>query len=156
MIYVFDTSSIRSLQHFYPGIFRSVWTGMDELVKEGQIISVRESWNELERQNISDDLKAWVKKNKRIFLTPSIEELQMVRDILSNSLFRSLIGEKQRLRGDPVADPFVIALAKVREATVVTEERFKKGAAKIPNVCAHYKIRSMNLETFMLEQGWSF
>jgi len=156
LIYIFDTSSIRSLQHFFPGVFQSVWAGFDQLVMKGQIISTRECWNELERQNFSDDLKAWVKKNKQIFLTPDKEELQIVGEILSNPLFQNLIGEKQRLRGDPVADPFVIALAKVKKATVVTEERFKKGAAKIPNVCAHYNIRAINLEKFMDEQEWRF
>lgn len=29
MIYVFDTSSIRSLQHFYPSVFKTIWDGLD-------------------------------------------------------------------------------------------------------------------------------
>lgn len=33
MIYVFDTSSIRSLQHFYPSVFKSIWDGLDGLVQ---------------------------------------------------------------------------------------------------------------------------
>lgn len=29
MIYVFDTSSIRSLQHFYQSVFKTIWDGLD-------------------------------------------------------------------------------------------------------------------------------
>ena len=39
MSYVFDTSSIRSLQHFYPRVFKSVWDGLDELVAQNDLIS---------------------------------------------------------------------------------------------------------------------
>lgn len=49
MIYVFDTSSIRSLQHFYPRVFKSIWDGIDALVKHQRLISTREVLNELER-----------------------------------------------------------------------------------------------------------
>ena len=72
--------------------------------------------------------------------------------------FQSLIGEKQRLTGTPVADPFVIACAKVRKGTVVTEEKLKSNAAKIPNVCQHpsVKVDCIDLEAFMQKQGWSF
>jgi hypothetical protein len=70
--------------------------------------------------------------------------------------FQALIGEKQRLMGTPVADPFVIACAKIRQGTVVTEERLKPHAAKIPNVCQHVSVPCIDLETFMQKQGWSF
>ena len=29
MIYVFDTSSLSKLKHFFPGVFKSVWAGLD-------------------------------------------------------------------------------------------------------------------------------
>ncbi|WP_186149365.1 DUF4411 family protein, partial [Burkholderia gladioli] len=54
MIYVFDTSSIRSLQHFYPRVFRSIWDGLEELVSQRRLISTREVQRELERQAVSD------------------------------------------------------------------------------------------------------
>ncbi|MGC3023597.1 DUF4411 family protein [Burkholderia sp. DN3021] len=50
MIYVFDTSSIRSLQHFYPRVFRSIWDGIEKLVGQRRLISTREVLNEIERQ----------------------------------------------------------------------------------------------------------
>ena len=64
MIYVFDTSSLRSLQHFYPSVFKSIWHGLDTLIQQKKLISTREVWNEIERQNVSADVLAWAKQNK--------------------------------------------------------------------------------------------
>lgn len=156
MIYVFDTSSIRSLQHFYPSVFKTIWDGLDGLVQQQNLISTREVWNELERQNVSADVFAWAKKNKQIFTTPNAAELQFVAQIFQTKHFQSLIGEQQRLKGTPVADPFVIACAKINGGTVVTEEQLKPNAAKIPNVCAHFNVPCIDLEKFMQQQGWTF
>lgn len=156
MIYVFDTSSIRSLQHFYPSVFKTIWDGLDGLVQQQNLVSTREVWNELGRQNVSVDVLAWAKQNKQIFTTPNAAELQFVAQIFQIKHFQNLIGEQQRLKGTPVADPFVIACAKIKGATVVTEEQLKPNAAKIPNVCAHFNVPCIDLEKFMQQQGWAF
>ena len=156
MIYVFDTSSVRSLQHFYPSVFKTIWGGLDILIQQQGLISTREVWNELERQNVSADVLAWAKQNKQIFTTPTAAELQFVAQIFQIKHFQSLIGEQQRLKGTPVADPFVIACAKIKGGTVVTEELLKPTAAKIPNVCQHFNVPCIDLEGFMQQQGWAF
>ena len=156
MIYVFDTSSIRSLQHFYPSVFKTIWGGLDGLVQHQNLISTREVWNELGRQNVSADVLAWAKQNKQIFTTPNAAELQFVAQIFQIKHFQNLIGEQQRLKGTPVADPFVISCAKIKGGTVVTEEQLKPNAAKIPNVCAHFNVPCIDLEKFMQQQGWEF
>jgi len=165
MIYVFDTSSIRSLQHFYPRVFKSIWDGLDALVQQEQLISTREVFNELERQDVSAEVLKWTKDNKQIFTTPTAAELQFVATIFQVKHFQSIIGVQQRLKGTPVADPFVIACAKISQGTVVTEEGWlrpsdklapKPNAAKIPNVCAHFKVPCVDLEEFMQQQGWVF
>jgi hypothetical protein len=165
MIYVFDTSSIRSLQHFYPRVFQSIWNGIDTLVKQQKFISTREVLNELERQAISADVGIWVQSNKILFTTPSGQEMQFVANILSIPHFQALIGSQQRLKGTPVADPFVIGCAKASHATVVTEEGWlhpskkltpKPNAAKIPNVCSYFDIPCIDLEEFMHQQSWQF
>ena len=165
MIYVLDTSSLRSLQHFYPSVFKTIWEGLNSLVQQQNLVSTREVWNEIERQNLSADVLAWSKQNKKIFTTPNAAELKFVTQILKITHFQSLIGERQRLKGTPVADPFVIACAKIKGGTVVTEEGWlrvtsiltpKPNAAKIPNVCHHFNVPCINLEEFMRQQGWAF
>ena len=165
MIYVFDTSSIRELQHFYPSVFRHIWDKLDDLVAKQKILSTREVLNELGRQAVSKEVINWVKTNKSLFTTPTEPELLFVAEIFKINHFQGLIGAQQRLKGMPVADPFVISCAKINGATVVTEEGWQRGAqtltiklnaAKIPNVCAHFKISCTNLEGFMHQQSWKF
>lgn len=84
MIYVFDTSSIRSLQHFYPSVFKSIWDGLDNLVEVEEFISTREVLNELERQDVSNDVLMWIKNNKHIFLTPTGPEMLFVAEIFGS------------------------------------------------------------------------
>lgn len=165
MIYVFDTSSIRALQHFYPRVFKKIWHDLDNMVLAGNLISTREAFNELEQQAVTSEVLTWAKANKKMFTTPNAEELKFVAKTLQNKHFQGLIGAKQQLKGMPVADPFVIACAYANNGTVVTEEGWqhselplspKPNAAKIPNVCEHFNIPCVNLEEFMHQQEWTF
>ena len=158
MNYIFDTNSFRELERFYPNIFKSVWVKLNGLVEKGMILSTREVWNELERCDWALHLREWIedKGRDKIFTIPTPEELQFVSKILSVRHFQSVIGNQQLLRGNPVADPFVIACAKIRKGTVVTEEKYKPNAPKIPNICEYFKIPCIDLEQFMHEQKWEF
>lgn len=153
MIYVFDTSSLRSLQHFYPRVFKTIWNGLDELVAQRDLISTREVFNELERQAVSEAVLQWAKNNKSLFSTPAANELQFVSEIFKIPHFQGLIGAQQRLKGMPVADPFV-----TEEGWQRSRKRLelKPNAAKIPNVCNHFNIPCIDLEEFMHLQGWTF
>lgn len=156
MIYVFDTTSFRVSRNFFPARFPSFWRDLDDLVSHGKVVSVREVFNELERQGITSHLQEWAKANKAIFMPPTPEETLFVSKIFSVRHFQQLLGEKQRLKDAPVADPFLIASARVRKACVVTEEKKKPNAAKIPNVCEYFAIDCTDLEGFMEREGWSF
>ncbi|MCC6151971.1 MAG: DUF4411 family protein [Planctomycetes bacterium] len=156
MIYVFDTSAIVVLKHYFPKRFPTLWKGLKYLVADGDVVSVREVQNELESYNEVDFIQEWIKDNTEIFAKPENAELKVVRSILAVPHFQQLIGNKQLLKGTPVADPFVIAAAKVKNATVVTQEKAKPNAAKIPNVCEHFDVPCIDLESFMADQNWSF
>nr|VFJ92308.1 MAG: protein of unknown function (DUF4411) [Candidatus Kentron sp. LFY] len=68
-----------------------------------------------------------------------------------------MISKQKTLQGKPVADPFVIALAKCLEnSCVVTSETKSSNAAKLPNVCEHFKVDWTNLEGFMEREDWRF
>ena len=82
--------------------------------------------------------------------------MQIVSDIFQITHFQTLIRKQARLQGKPVADPFVIAKAKVSGGYVVTTEKHKKNAAQLPNVCDHFGVEPMSLEDFMEKERWSF
>jgi len=156
-MYVFDTNSLSIiLKHYYPERFTSLWTKLNEMLTNGEVKLVRESYNEIMKLNAEDRPALWAKGNRKLFSTPSIEELQFVNEIFKIAHFQQLIEKKKILSGRPAADPFVIAKAKCENAIVVTEEVYKENASKIPNVCKHFGIECINLEDFMLKESWQF
>ena len=156
MIYVFDTSAFIVLKNYYPGTFQGLWANIDSFVADGTIVSVREVFNELQNYNDADFIQDWSKANKAVFAAPSNAELLAVQRVLAIPHFRTLISGKAVLKGTPVADPFVIAAAQILGGSVVTQEALKPNAAKIPNVCLHFGVPCVDLQTFMASQGWTF
>jgi len=156
MIYVFDSGALIDLfRHYYERRFPSLWESFDTLVLEHRVVSVREVRNEL--ANHDDRLSNWVKDHVEFFLFPTINELNFITEIFKIPHFQMLIRKKERLQGKPVADPFVIAKAKELEnGCVVTQELDKPNSAKIPNVCEHFGIPCLNLESFMERENWEF
>jgi len=155
LIYVFDANSLSELNAYYPDIFKAFWTRFDAMVASGEVISTREVRPEVERSG-KENILAWIKTHGQIFTMPTAQETAFVAQILAIPHFQALIDRKALLRGTPVADPFLIACAKIKGGTVVTQEKLKPNAAKIPNVCAHFQIPCINLERFMRDQNWSF
>jgi len=156
MVYVFDTSSLSILKDYYRGKFRTFWTYFDDAVARGEVLSVREVYIELDGQVDRPHIQEWIKTNKGIFLTPSAEETRFLQEIFAVPHFQYLMKPKSILTSAPFADPFVIALAKVRQGCVVTEEKLKKNAARIPNICKHFDVECTNLEGFIEQQNWEF
>lgn len=156
MIYIFDTNSLRVLGNYYPDRFPTFWKQFQEMIELGSVASVREVYNELERQISDTWLWGWVKDHREFFLVPGPDETRFVGEIFRVPHFRAMVGEAQRLRGYPVADPFIVACAKARQGCVVTEEAKKPNSAKIPNVCEHFGVDCTNVEGFMARSNWQF
>ena len=155
MIYVFDSGPlIDSFRHFYPGRFPTFWQDFHNLVSSKKIVSVSEVGRELE--DWGDRLSEWVKNHREFFYTPNAAELEFVAGIFRIAHFQAMIRKKEQLHGRPVADPFVIAKAKISKGCVVTHEKFTENSARIPNVCMHFNIPCVDLEGFMERENWSF
>lgn len=131
-----------------------MWDKYDGLIKKGSIISVREVAKEIAEGD--GLLTEWAKNHKKVFQEPSAEEALFLLEIFKIRNFQQALEQKKRLRGGAFADPFVIAKAKILNCTVVTEEKLKPNAAKIPNICKHFKVDCINLESFMEKEGWKF
>ena len=156
-MYVFDNGPLITLfKHYYPERFPSLWKKFDALRAEGKIISVREVKNEIERYAETDRLITWTKRSTQFFPTPIHEELLFVAEIFKIKHFQNLIKKKELLKGRPVADPFIIAKARVMDGCVVTLEKYKENSAQIPNVCDKFGIACVDLEGFMERVHWIF
>ncbi len=156
-MYVLDTNIFRYLDNMYPKRFVTLWAHIDKLVKNGKLWSVKEVYNEIEFVCQSSHVEAWVELNRRIFKTPSTEdEIKIIAEILEYPQYRDFVRKENFLKGFPVADPFIIASAKVNNAFVVTEEKIAKNGARIPNACLDFNTKYINMEQFLEKEKLTF
>jgi len=154
--YIFDASPLIDLfKHYYPERFPSLWKDFNTMVKDGQLMSVREVSKELEARD--DDLTKWTKQNPDLFTQSHVNELKIVANIFTNKHFQLIVRNKEILSGKPVADPFIVARAKYLDAYVVTNEKYTDdNAAKLPNLCNSLDVKYINLKQFMELENWIF
>jgi hypothetical protein len=156
MIYVIDTCSLRMFGSYFPERFPTFWSRLQQTVDEGSLISVKEVRHEIEIQNTAEWVKDWVKRNKKIFVAPTQNEATFLTVLFQNANYRQLIGKRQVLQGCPVADPYLVAAAHSRKATVVTQEVWKANSSKLPNICEGVGLGCLSLNGFMEAMRWSF
>lgn len=147
-IYVIDACALINAAHNYnmaKKSFTHIWTTFDELIDCGRLLSSAEIMDELK----DDDLRAWAKKRKTLFVPLTKEIQEKTSSILTE--FPTMI--KIRSTDNSNADPFLIATAALREgAIVVTDERpgdIKTKDYRIPNVCQALSIPCINLRVFL-------
>ncbi|MBM4275466.1 MAG: DUF4411 family protein [Deltaproteobacteria bacterium] len=141
--YCIDTSSLIDLKNYPREFFHSLWEEFENLIGQTVLISPREVYREIERY--SDDIYIWATKNIIMFHEINETEQLEVRNILEK--YPNLIDFNKTT---PDADPFVIAIAKHRKCTVITQEKYnERGKPKIPNVCKDYNINCIDLLAFL-------
>ena len=130
------------------------WEQLEVLGRDGTVIISAEVVKELEKRD--DDLLAWVKE--RAFMHKESEEdvQAVVGDVLAVEVNEHNPPLVDPDRPDSDGDVWVIALAKARDATVISQEcsaPLAKKKAKIPDVCSILEVRCLNLLAFMREVG---
>lgn len=154
-MYVIDTSVISALhRNYYRKHFVTLWDRFDEMVDEGMFTSTRESYRELD--DGGGESFEWAQQNTGLFVTPNANEGSFVANIYAVPHFQANIEKQKILKGGKNADPFLIARAASIGATVLTMEQLKPHAAKIPNICDHFKVPCVDLRQFMEMEKWIF
>lgn len=152
-LYCVDTSALVDgwSRYYPPRNFASLWKKIDGLISRNELICSDEVFREVSKQD--DGLHAWMKARSAM-VRPLDDDTQIA--------VASIMGQFPKLvestKGRSGADPFVIALAKVTGATVVTGEKAsgKPDKPKIPNVCEHYGIKVLNLTGLITAEEWTF
>ncbi|MFA4941083.1 MAG: DUF4411 family protein [Patescibacteria group bacterium] len=152
--YCFDSSSfINSWSRYYPyKIFPAVWSGLELLIDQGRLVVPKEVKKEILAGN--DDLKIWFNANSSCVVDIDKEQLKLVSEIV-NKYPRVSSYNKPKPNH---ADPFVVALAKLKNIVLVTDEKPNgdKINPAIPDLCKEYKIKYCNMILFFEMEGWSF
>lgn len=145
--YAIDSSSlIEGLRKTYPKeVFPSLWNRVGEEIEHGKIIAPDEVKRELEEFGV-DELVKWCNSFPNFFQTEDVEIQNVVTSIMAHPEHSKLMNLKTPSKY--CADMWVIAVAKVRNLTVINEEKLLTSVGpyknKIPNVCKDLGIPSIN------------
>jgi hypothetical protein len=152
MAYCFDTSVLIGCwaRSYPPDVFPGLWTKLDELITQQQVLCPDEVRVELARQE--DELAKWVNARPHMFVPLDDAIQRATSEVLAR---HPLLMKATKNRNG--ADPFVIATARVKSLTVVTEELGGTTTKpKIPSVCQALGVPCINVLSFLRDQGWSF
>lgn len=152
MRYSLDTSTILDFRRHYPiDVFPAFWERVDEAISSGQLIASSEVLEELKKGG--DEVYKWFHDRPQMFVAPVEAVQKRVIDIMTTH--PALV--KPSMSKSSQGDPFVIAVAMVEGATVVTSEKpGSPDSPKIPTVCTAKGVRCIGLMTMIRELGWVF
>lgn len=151
--YCFDTSALLDAwnRNYPPDVFPQLWATLEDSIKSGTVVAPEEVRLELSKKD--DALYKWAKTQRMLFVDLDDGQQHSVSAILSK--FPRLVDTR---RGRSGADPFVVALAYVNGAVVVTGENDDGTLEKpkIPTVCTALGVRSITVLDFIRENRWVF
>lgn len=156
-IYAIDTNVLMDWQarYFPTDVFTSLVEKMDVLAREGRLLAPALVEEELNAVGTAE-LTAWARARPAIFV-PLAEVLMEALSIQGR--FPGLKDPKAEFEE---ADAYVIALAKLRNGVVVTQEtpasekRNPKRTHFIPDVCRELGLPCISLLGLMRREGWTF
>lgn len=152
-VYCIDTSSILEarIRSYPPDVFATLWEKIEGLIAVGRLLASEEVLHELGRQ--SDDTYRWAKDQAGLFVPLDRGQTDEVSRI--EGAFPHLV---HRIKNRSAADPFVIALAKLRGYTIITEENKSTSPQKpkIPDVCTSYGIKCIKFLEVIRHEKWTF
>ena len=153
-LYCVDTSAlIDGLERYYPEEnFPALWERVDDLVIAGRLFISEEVWEEVKQKD--ERVQAWVQ--------PRLEALMIRTDQAIVNVTQQILNRHQLLvknmKGRNRADPFVIAVARIRGAIVVTGEGSDGTASrpKIPYICDQIGLPCIRFLDVIQTEGWRF
>jgi hypothetical protein len=152
MSYSIDTSGFLDawVRNYPPDVFPTIWRQMDSAARKGTLLASDEVLREVERKE--DGAYNWMKARPEMIIAIDPEIEQQVREIMKR--YPRLVDTKKGRSG---GDPFVIAVARVRNLAVITAENAtgKPDVPRIPDVCVGLGIRCLRVLDFFREQKWS-
>ena len=151
-MFVFDTSAlIDAWVRKYPPdvpVFTPIWAHFEGMARAGDLLLPQEVLVELKDKD--DDLYAWTKEREDLMVHPTTGAMmQTAREVLEQYPTLTKTG-----KGRGLADPWVIALARDIDCTVVTgEEGGTQHKPKIPFVCGELGIDCTTLLDVIRDQN---
>jgi|CXWL01.1.fsa_nt_gi hypothetical protein len=152
--YSIDTSAILDgwVRYYPPDVMPPLWeTLLVELIEADRLLATEEVLYELAKKD--DGAHGWAKKQARMFVPIDAPTQVAVAEILGK--FERLVNTQ---KNRSAVDPFVIALAKTLDATVITGEKPSGSLERprIPDVCRAMGVPCFSLLDLFRAEGWRF
>ncbi len=154
-LYSIDTSAlIDGLERYYPEeAFPGLWEKVEKLVEAGRLFMSEEVWEECRARDLA--VKVWCERvGKDALVIPTDARVTIAVQAILGRFPRITMQMKGRNR----ADPFVIAVAKMRGAVAVTGEGADGTVErpKIPFVCSQVGVQCVRFLDILKLEGWRF
>jgi len=134
-------------RYYPPDIVPGFWKNLDGLIATGRMKAPEMLIEELERKG--DDWRQWVYERKDTLIVPmDLPQIEAVTKVVAVYAAEGI--DANRITGDP----FFIALALAQDLIVVTNEKPRRGGAKIPKICSALGVPSIGLLDLMRREGW--
>lgn len=109
-----------------------------------------ECFNEIANHYSPDsDNFQWIKSRKEMFLNPTDAESIILKELFQNLKMQESVHTKNILNNRPSADAYLVAKAKILNATLVTSETYKPNSAQLPNICEELDVNYISYDDFM-------
>jgi hypothetical protein len=160
MIYLIDSNIFIEAKNRYYGFdfCPAFWDFLDKEISKTTIFSIKEVYTELSKGD--DDLALWIKDRKDTSFFIPVDDEETQKEFMKIAQYvQSNFSQEEVNKFLSVADPWLIAKAKVLGATIVTHEvlaptNTKK--VKIPNICAHFGVNYSNPFNMLRDLGAKF
>ncbi len=145
-LYCMDTSSLINLKPFRRDVFPTIWSKLEGMIKNGELIAPLEVYEEIEIGK--DIIHDWCKSNKEMFKDVDecqIQKLQEIKKQYDKAYWENEINKPKW------ADPWVIALGICEEAIVVADEKDTRN--RIPAISSAFGLKYLELIDFFKDIG---
>lgn len=151
--YIMDTSFFLDLWKedaaFSKEIFVGIWDALETGIASAQVLAPNSVRDELRDTN-DPLLKEWVTDHHYMFIPFDEAQLSSVTEIVQK--FPGYAKEPRNL-----ADPQVVALARIRGLEVLTSEKWvqflSESNPKMPNVCEAFDVGSHDIKSYCEAEG---
>lgn len=145
--FVVDSNVLINLNSYSKDVFPSLWDNFHEMANNGQIFSLKEVQMELSQSHGKVE-KYWDGESN-FFIELGSDAIECVKQLEKFDEFQRA-GENKSY----FADPYLVAISMSMSCSVLTDERRINSPNSIPYVCREVGVDHLNLNEFMISQGW--
>jgi hypothetical protein len=145
-VYCIDTSSLINLKPFRSDVFPTIWSKLEGMIKNGELIAPLEVYGEIGRGK--DKIYDWCKSNKELFRDVNEYQIQQLQEVKKQ--YDKVYWENE-INKPKWADPWVVTLSICEHAIVVADEKDTRN--RIPAISSAFGLKYLKLIDFFKEIG---